>query len=83
MRKFCRARHWHQMHDEPNLPNYGDPGRGARLQEAHGHCHRTDGDAGKPDVHMRDEWVAETAEHGQPSADFEHTVAGHRKRPLE
>src|SRR5438045_2892822 len=23
-----------RMHDEPNLPNYGDPGRGARLQEA-------------------------------------------------
>jgi len=22
-----------KMHDEPNLPNYGEPGRGARLQE--------------------------------------------------
>ena len=30
--------------------------------------------AGKPDVHMRGEWVAETAD-GSPSAHFEHTVA--------
>jgi len=30
--------------------------------------------AGRPEVHMRDEWVAETAD-GSPSAHFEHTVA--------
>jgi len=28
------ARHRTKMHDEPNLPNYGEPGRGARLQKA-------------------------------------------------
>jgi methionyl aminopeptidase len=30
--------------------------------------------AGGPEVRMRDEWVAETAD-GSPSAHFEHTVA--------
>ena len=63
-----------KMHDEPNLPNYGDPGRGARLQEGMVIAIEPMVNAGKPDVHMRDEWVAETAD-GQPSAHFEHTVA--------
>jgi len=36
-----------KMHDEPNLPNYGDEGRGARLQEV---CdrRRADGQRGTP-----------------------------------
>jgi methionyl aminopeptidase len=63
-----------KMHDEPNLPNYGDPGRGARLQEGMVIAIEPMVNAGKPEVHMRDEWVAETAD-GQPSAHFEHTVA--------
>jgi methionyl aminopeptidase len=63
-----------KMHDEPNLPNYGEPGRGARLQEGMVIAIEPMVNAGKPDVRMRDEWVAETAD-GQPSAHFEHTVA--------
>ena len=63
-----------KMHDEPNLPNYGEPGRGARLQEGMVIAIEPMVNAGRPDVHMRDEWVAETAD-GQPSAHFEHTVA--------
>src|SRR4030081_211336 len=63
-----------KMHDEPNLPNYGEAGRGARLQEGMGSALETMVNAGLPGVHMRDEWVAETAD-GQPSAHFEHTVA--------
>ena len=63
-----------KMHDEPNLPNYGEPGRGARLQEGMVIAIEPMVNAGKPDVHMRDEWVAETAD-GKPSAHFEHTVA--------
>jgi methionyl aminopeptidase len=63
-----------KMHDEPNLPNYGDPGRGARLQEGMVIAIEPMVNAGKPDVRMRDEWVAETAD-GSASAHFEHTVA--------
>jgi methionyl aminopeptidase len=62
------------MHDEPNLPNYGDEGRGARLQEGMVIAVEPMVNAGSPEVRMRDEWVAETAD-GSPSAHFEHTVA--------
>src|SRR5215475_4211326 len=63
-----------KMHDELNLPNYGEPGRGARLQEGMVIAVEPMVNAGGPAVRMRDEWVAETAD-GQPSAHFEHTVA--------
>ena len=63
-----------KMHDEPNLPNYGDPGRGARLQEGMVIAVEPMVNAGRPEVRMRDEWTAETAD-GSPSAHFEHTVA--------
>jgi methionyl aminopeptidase len=63
-----------KMHDEPNLPNYGQPGQGARLQEGMVIAVEPMVNAGRPDVRMRDEWTAETAD-GMPSAHFEHTVA--------
>jgi methionyl aminopeptidase len=63
-----------KMHDEPNLPNYGEAGRGARLQEGMVIAIEPMVNAGKPDVRMQGEWVAETAD-GMPSAHFEHTVA--------
>src|SRR6202043_606791 len=63
-----------KMHDEPNLPNSGDGGRGARLQEGMVIAVEPMVNAGRPEVHMRDEWVAETAD-GSPSAHFEPTGA--------
>ena len=63
-----------KMHDEPNLPNYGEPGRGPRLQEGMVIAVEPMVNAGRPEVRMRDEWTAETAD-GSRSAHFEHTVA--------
>lgn len=63
-----------RMHDEPSLPNYGDPGHGARLQEGMVIAVEPMVNAGRPEVRMRDEWTAETADNS-PSAHFEHTVA--------
>ena len=63
-----------KMHDEPNLPNYGEAGRGTRLQEGMVIAVEPMVNAGRPEVRMRDEWTAETAD-GSPSAHFEHTVA--------
>jgi methionyl aminopeptidase len=63
-----------KMHDEPSLPNYGEPGRGARLQEGMVIAVEPMVNAGGPEVRMRGEWIAETAD-GRPSAHFEHTVA--------
>src|SRR5260221_9241924 len=69
-----------KMHDEPNLPNYGDEGRGARLQEGMGIAVEPMVNAGRPEVRMRDEGGAETPD-GSPSAHFEHTVAVTAKGP--
>ncbi len=63
-----------KMHDEPNLPNYGEPGRGARLQEGMVIAVEPMVNEGGPDVVMRDEWLAQTKD-GSLSAHFEHTVA--------
>src|SRR5262249_58576307 len=70
-----------KRHDEPTLPNYGEPGRGARLQEGMVIAVEPMVNAGRPDVRMRDEWTAETAD-GTPSAHFEHTVAVTSNGPL-
>jgi len=63
-----------KMHDEPSPPNDREEGRGARLQEGMVIAVEPMVNAGRPEVRMRDEWVAETAD-GSPSAHFEHTVA--------
>src|ERR1700682_2731144 len=58
--------------EKPNLPNYGDEGRGAWLQEGMVIAVEPMVNAGRPEVRMRDEWVAETGD-GTRSAHFEHT----------
>ncbi len=64
-----------KMHEEPQLPNYGDPGRGPRLQEGMVFAIEPMVNAGGPDVEtLADKWTAVTLDR-QPSAHFEHTVA--------
>src|ERR1700682_1895735 len=63
-----------KMHDEPNLPNYGEEGHGARLQEGMVIAVEPMVNAGRPEVRMRDGWVGEKGG-GSPAAHFEHTVA--------
>src|SRR5260370_23323366 len=63
-----------KMHDEPNLPNYGEPGRGPRLQEGMVIAVEPMVNAGRPEVRMRGERVAETAD-GSRSRHFDHTIA--------
>jgi methionyl aminopeptidase len=63
-----------KMHDEPSLPNYGEPGRGLRLSEGLVLAVEPMVNAGGQDVRMLDEWTAVTAD-SSPSAHFEHTVA--------
>ena len=64
-----------QLHEDPEIPNYGRPGQGPILQEGMvlaiepmvnmgGHRTRT----------LRDGWTVVT-EDGKPSAHFEHTIA--------
>lgn len=64
-----------RMHEEPNVPNYGDPGKGPKLQEGMVLAIEPMVNVGKPDVRvLEDRWTAVTSD-GSYSAHFEHTVA--------
>lgn len=62
------------LHEEPQIPNYGTPGRGARLAEGMTLAIEPMVNAGKPAVKvLSDGWTAVTKD-GSLSAHFEHTV---------
>jgi methionyl aminopeptidase len=64
-----------KMHEEPNVPNYGEPGRGPRLEEGMVFAIEPMVNAGGPAVKvLADNWTAVTTD-GSRSAHFEHTVA--------
>ena len=63
------------MHEDPQVPNYGEPGRGMKLKAGMVIAIEPMVNAGKPDVLvMEDGWTA-VAKDGSMSAHFEHTVA--------
>lgn len=63
------------MHEEPQVPNYGEPGHGPRLQEGMVIAIEPMVNSGGPGVRVLDDnWTAVTAD-GSDSAHFEHTVA--------
>jgi len=64
-----------KMHEEPQVPNYGQPGHGPRLAEGMVLAIEPMVNAGKPAVKvLEDGWTAVTRD-GSLSAHFEHTVA--------
>jgi len=64
-----------KMHEEPQLPNYGQPGRGPRLEPGMVLAIEPMVNAGMCDVEvLEDKWTAVTQDK-RPSAHFEHTVA--------
>jgi len=70
------------LHEEPQIPNYGGPGRGPRLVEGMVLAIEPMVNMGKAGVKvLGDGWTAVTRD-GQPSAHFEHTVAVTSKGPL-
>jgi methionyl aminopeptidase len=70
-----------EMHEDPQIPNYGDPGRGPRLEEGMVFAIEPMVDAGAYDVVVADDgWAIHTAD-GSLSAHFEHTVAVGTKGP--
>ena len=71
-----------RMHEEPQVPNYGEPGRGPRLTEGMVLAIEPMVNAGKPAVKvLGDGWTAVTKD-GSLSAHFEHTVAVTKDGPL-
>jgi methionyl aminopeptidase len=70
------------LHEEPQIANYGEPGRGPRLAEGMTLAIEPMVNMGKPAVKvLADGWTAETKD-GSLSAHFEHTVAVTKSGPL-
>jgi methionyl aminopeptidase len=70
------------MHEDPQVPNFGDPGKGPRLKAGMVLAIEPMINAGKPDVRvLEDGWTAVTVD-GSFSAHFEHTVAITREGPV-
>lgn len=64
-----------KMHEEPQIPNYGEPGSGPLLQKGMTLAIEPMINAGSPEIVMaEDEWSILTAD-ASLSAHFEHTVA--------
>jgi methionyl aminopeptidase len=64
-----------QMHEEPQVPNWGTPGRGVLLKQGMALALEPMVNAGAPDVRvLKDNWTVVTQD-GKWSAHFEHTVA--------
>ncbi len=69
------------MHEDPEVPNYGMPGHGARLEEGMVICIEPMITMGSADTWtMDDGWGVVTAD-GLPSAHFEHTIAITKEGP--
>ncbi len=70
------------MHEEPQIPNYGEPGRGPRLTEGMVLAIEPMINIGKPAVKiLEDGWTAVTRD-GSLSAHFEHTVSVSAEGPV-
>jgi methionyl aminopeptidase len=70
------------LHEEPQVPNYGEPGRGPRLVEGMVLAIEPMVNAGRPAVRiLPDGWTAVTRD-GSLSAHFEHTVAVTAEGPM-
>lgn len=70
------------MHEDPQVPNYGDAGKGPRLKPGMVLAIEPMINAGSPDVKvLEDGWTAVTID-GSMSAHFEHTVAITKDGPV-
>ena len=63
------------MHEDPQIPNYGPPGKGMRLKAGHVLAIEPMVNAGGPETEVLDDgWTVITRD-GRRSAHFEHTIA--------
>jgi methionyl aminopeptidase len=63
------------MHEDPQIPNFGEPGRGPVLQPGMTLAIEPMINAGGPEVYLHDDEWSISTEDGSLSAHFEHTVA--------
>jgi len=71
-----------KLHEDPQVPNYGTPGHGARLRDGMVLAIEPMVNAGRPETRLlNDKWTAVT-EDGSYSAHFEHCVAVTKNGPV-
>ncbi len=70
-----------EMHEDPQIPNYGDAGRGPRLEVGMVFAIEPMVNAGGHEVYVADDGWSIHTEDGSLSAHFEHTVAVGKKGP--
>ena len=71
-----------ELHEDPQVPNYGQPGRGPKLAEGMVIAIEPMVAMGRPDVKvLADGWTAVTRD-GSLAAHFEHTVAVTKEGPV-
>jgi methionyl aminopeptidase len=70
-----------QMHEDPQIPNFGEPGRGPVLQTGMTLAIEPMINAGGPEVYLHDDEWSISTEDGSLSAHFEHTVAVTENEP--
>jgi methionyl aminopeptidase len=63
------------MHEDPQIPNYGEPGRGPRLEEGMVLAVEPMVNAGRHTVRMGDDGWAIYSQDGSLAAHFEFTIA--------
>ncbi len=63
------------MHEDPQVPNFGQAGRGMKLRKGMVIAIEPMVNAGKPEVQVLDDGWTAVAKDGSMSAHFEHTVA--------
>jgi methionyl aminopeptidase len=69
------------MHEEPQIPNFGEPGRGPALSEGMTLAIEPMINLGRQDVYLAPDGWSISTEDGSLSAHFEHTVAVTREGP--
>lgn len=74
VKELCGHGIGREMHEEPEIPNYGKMNSGPRLREGMVICIEPMLNLGTPDVYiLDDDWTIKTDD-GLPSAHYEHTV---------
>jgi len=75
VRQFCGHGIGRNLHEEPEVPNFGRPHTGARLRRGMTLAIETMVNAGTPEVEIAsDGWTVYTKDR-RPAAHFEHTIA--------
>ena len=82
VRQYCGHGIGHEMHEDPEVPNYGKPGRGIRLMPGMTFCIEPMINQKGDDVKvLGDGWTVVTA-NGSLSAHFEHQIAITKDGPV-